>query len=84
MAFKKARHPKQDPKKRNKIQALFWMDPPQATRIKKLAEKHEISQSELVRAVFTHMDEHKLWDGLADRLHQQKVNRAAAAASEAA
>jgi len=82
MAFKKARRPKQGEKKRLKIQALFWLDPPVAARIKKLAERHEISQSELVRTVFEYLENEELWERLAKAA--KPVNKAAAAASEAA
>lgn len=79
MAFPKARRPKQPPKKRVKIQALFWLDPPMAAHLKKTAKRLKISQSELARAAFGYIEEQKLWETLAAR-----VNKAAAAASEAA
>lgn len=82
MAFPKARRPKQSPKKRNKIQALFWLDPAQAKLLKRTAVRLKVSQSELARAAFAYIESHGLWGEAADAA--AAVNTAAAAASEAA
>ncbi len=79
MAFPKVRKPKQPPKKRVKIQALFWLEPAMAKSLKKTAARLKVSQSELARAAFAHIEEQRLWDTLAAR-----VNRTPPAASEAA
>ncbi len=61
MAFPKARRPKQAPKKRVKIQALFWLDPAQAKLLKRTAARLKVSQSELARAAFSFVERTGLW-----------------------
>ncbi len=80
MAFPKVRKPKQSPRKRNKVQALFWLDPAMAKLLKRTAARLKVSQSELVRKAFEHAEKHQIWESLA----APEVNTPRAATSERA